>query len=141
MPQWTNTTRDNRHTLSTSTNEVNPIHIRKIVEAVVDKAMQQLEHSINDDSLYLLFEWSPISATLSITVTDATKTQDSPDVVQCTFSSPTNQTAQDIDKTPSEFADDLHFWLHDYLTTCTAFFRYSLVAIFTSTSRNNTHLL
>lgn len=114
-------------------------HSRKTIEACTDKAISLLENNIQDDSLYLLFEWNPTNTTLNIVVTNATKNHDAPESVCGSFPELTQEFT-----TPEQsiaFTESVKFWLHDYLTTCTAFFNYSLVAIFHSSSRNNTELL
>lgn len=108
--------------------------LRKSCEAAAAKAVSLLHENIMDDSLYLLFEWSP--ARLCISVTDASKTTDSPSQVQCLFSG-----ILAADANAPEFVDTLKFWLHDFLASCTDFFSYSLVAAFTRNGRLTTELL
>ncbi|WP_428818351.1 hypothetical protein [Microbulbifer sp. MCCC 1A16149] len=105
--------------------------VQKAVEACIDKACDLLEQNIQDDSRYLLFEWNPKTSTLAIVVTDDGKERDSRDVVQCHF------VANDIALNP----DDIQFWIRDYLTTCTQFLHYSLIAAFHCDSRADCTLL
>lgn len=119
---------------STSVTETDEEHLCEAIEACVEKAISLLEKNIQDDSLYLLFEWNSKQAILSVVVTDSNKTQDSPHSVRCVFPALMNQDNND-------YAAAIKFWLNDYLATCTAFFSYSLVAIFHSNTRDKTELL
>jgi hypothetical protein len=114
--------------------------VRRAIENCADKAINLLENTVQDDSLYLLFEWDANISSLKVVVTDASKLHDSPEWVYCVFSGVDTMLAQDETQRVI-YADTVKFWLHDYLTTCTAFFRYSLVAIFHGTTRQNTELL
>ncbi len=101
--------------------------IRLALAECVEKSISLLHTNINDESLYLLFEWCAASSVLSVVVTDSTKKIDSPQVVTCSFS-----------RLESE---DLQYWLGDYFTTCESFMRYSLVAAFHSQTRAASALL
>ena len=121
-------TRGTHYTL-TDTAELS---LKEGVEACAAKAISLLDKNIQDDSLYLLFEWNENTAELNIVVTDASKQQDSPFSVGAHFA------AQEKSATTSEL---VRFLLSDYLASCSAFFRYSLVAIFHSSARENSNLL
>lgn len=139
MLNWTTTETQKITIHSTSELATEENTLRKIIEACADKAIGLLKSNIQDDSLYLLFEWNQDLAQLNIVVTDATKRNDAQQSVCCTFPNlilDLNYQAQ-----RAAYTDSVKFWLHDYLTTCTAFFSYSLVAIFHSSTRNNTELL
>lgn len=101
--------------------------VRLALAECVEKSISLLHTNINDESLYLMFEWSASSSVLSITVTDSSKKIDSPQVVRCRFS-----------KLEDE---DLQYWLGDYFTTCESFMRYSLVAAFHCQTRVESLLL
>lgn len=135
-----NTTQSQNQTLHTLTShETTELKIRNTIEACTDKAVSLLKTNIQDDSLYLLFEWDCNNASLNILVTDATKNHGAPEVICCRF--PTLATELNNQEKSSDYSELVKFWLHDYLTTCTAFFSYSLVAIFHSSTRSNTELL
>lgn len=93
----------------------------------VEKSISLLQANINDESLYLLFEWSASSSVLSIVVTDSSKKIDSQHIVKCTF---TNLETEDV-----------QYWIRDYFTTCASFTRYSLVAVFHCSKRSESTLL
>jgi hypothetical protein len=115
------------------------------VEACAEKTISVLKNNIQDDSLYLMFEWNPSSAHLTAVLTDASKQHDAP---ACVIASFPHLKAQLALLAPAEHeahtnthTELIKFWLYDYLTTSTAFFQYSLVAIFHSSARDNTELL
>jgi hypothetical protein len=141
MLNWTTNHTGTQIVHAISVAETSEKTVRQIIEASADKAIQLLKQNIQDDSLYLLFEWSVSEAKLNIVVTDANKTQDAPESVCCVFSSLAIELARENEDQRLNYVESVKFWLHDYLTTCTAFFSYSLVAIFHSSSRNNTELL
>lgn len=120
------------HTITTTEN--NDTALRKAIEDAAEKAISLLNKNIQDDSLYLMFEWNPAEHYLQIVVCNAQKTNDAPQQVR-TYLQDTSS------HTPEELKEQIHYWLHDYLTTCTAFFRYSLVAVFHTGDRNRTELL
>jgi hypothetical protein len=139
MLNWTTT--EVLNTTIHSTSELNTAEstLRKTIEACTDKAISLLKTNIQDDSLYLLFEWNEELATLNVVVTDAAKKNDAQESACCTFPNLALNLVNQEQR--AAYTDTLKFWLHDYLTTCTAFFSYSLVAIFHSSTRDNTELL
>ncbi len=124
-----------------SVSETSENAVRESIEACVGKAIQLLAHNIQDDSLYLLFEWNPHTAELNVVVTDASKTRDAPESVSCRFSSLAVELARENDMQRKAYIESIKFWLHDYLSTSTTFLGYSLVAIFHTDSRANSELL
>jgi len=139
MLTWTTT--NDRITHTAVMTESTEQHVKDAIENCADKAIELLKNTVQDDSLYLLFEWDLSTASLTVVVTDASKTHDSTESVQCVFSGVQTKFSQADETQQLEYADTVKFWLHDYLTTCTAFFSYSLVAIFHSSTRKNTELL
>jgi len=115
------------------------IELKQALESTTAKAIALLDKNIQDDSLYLLFEWDSTKAQLSIVVTDDTKSQDSP-LLACDAFTLSNEEMNVAIRT-KELEEKIYFWLHDYLTTAKDFFRYSLVAIFHASNRANTRLL
>jgi hypothetical protein len=139
MLNWTTTQTFNTIIHTTSAPSTTEHDLRNTIETCAEKAISLLKSNIQDDSLYLLFEWDSSNANLNILVTDATKKHDAPEIVFCTFPELAKQLNQPEQSTA--YAELVKFWLHDYLTTCTEFFSYSLVAIFHSSNRSNTELL
>ena len=107
--------------------------LKLAVEAAASKAVALLDKAINDDSLYLLFSWNSDAIQLQAVVTDADKSADSPYLVSLQL--------PQAPATGEEFSGQLHFWLKDFLASYPAFFRYSLVAIFTNGSRRQSQLI
>jgi len=143
MFSWSCDSSNTIHTLLIA--ETSDTEIKMAVEASAGKIIGLLADNILDDSLYLLFEWDPANAVLTASVTDADKKQDSPQHIRCEFSGikanfERLDAAQRIEQ-QVDLTECVKFWLHDYLTTCTAFFKFSLVAIFHADSRSNTELL
>lgn len=110
--------------------------IKQALEAAARQAIALLDTSIKDDSLYLLFSWKQPAQQLQVVVTDASKTRDSDTQVQLSFSQQPRESLS-----PEDFAEQLHFWLKDFLASYAPFFRYSLVAIFSAGDRTQTRLL
>ena len=106
--------------------------LKDALETCAAKAISLLDKNIQDDSLYLVFEWSPDTTQLNIVVTDASKQQDAPISVGAYF--------VQFDKAETT-TEHVRFLLSDYLASCSAFFSYSLVAIFHSSSREHSTLL
>lgn len=117
-----------------NSNEKSMIH--HAVKQTIDKAVSILTTNINDASRYFLCEWDNANASLTVVVTDDSKTDDAKGSVKCQFVS-SNQ----LDKHSAEFADDIRHWIHNYLTTHKGFMQYSLIAVFHNSSRKNTILL
>lgn len=95
----------------------------------IDKAVSFLSKSIQDDSMYLLFDWQAENASLSILVTDETKQSDSKYVVVCQFSG-VQQCTLNNNESQLDYIEKIHYSIKDYLTTCPGFLAFSLVAVF-----------
>lgn len=145
MNTWHINTINNKTNHTTEFLSAERANLKLAVEACAGKAISLLEDNIQDESLYLLFEWGPARSTLTVVLTDASKQKDAPHCVIGVFSeletriSQLHQPAR-IEQTHAD-SELIKFWLFDYLTTCTAFFKFSLVAIFHSSSRDNSELL
>ena len=145
MLNWNCNTANNTVIHNAIVAETDDTSLRLAIEACAEKAIKLLKENIRDDSLYLLFEWNLEISTLTIVVTDADKKSDAAQTVTCIFSG-LHTGLKQLNSTDHEWQvadhiESIKFWLHDYLTTCTAFFQYSLVAIFHSSTRNDTELL
>jgi hypothetical protein len=123
--------------------------LKDALEICAAKAISLLDKNIQDDSLYLLFEWNAYTAELNIVVTDAGKQQDSPISVGAHFAELQQQSRREIESQPIEAQEEktaasnelIKFFISDYLASCSVFFRYSLVAIFHCSTRSNSNLL
>lgn len=124
---------DHQHRIQSSEcDSMDSKDIQTDIHALIDKAASLIEMNIRDDSRFLLFEWSTANAELKIVLTDENKSLDSEHIVTCCF---TNW------ETSQHQAEDMAFWIRDYLTTCQNFLDYSLVAAFHSGSRGASQLL
>lgn len=141
MLTWNTNNTNDRISYTAVITDPNEYQVKIAIEKSADKAIGLLKDTIQDDSLYLLFEWDINTASLTVVVTDASKTHDSTESIRCICSGVQSKFSQADETQRLEYADTIKFWLHDYLTTCTAFFSYSLVAIFHSSTRKNTELL
>ncbi|MEE3321292.1 MAG: hypothetical protein VX258_11435 [Pseudomonadota bacterium] len=101
------------------------------LEAALEKAVSLLDRNVRDDARYLLCEWSVADARLAIVVSDDSKSLDAPEVVVCHFNCFDN--AVDVEQ--------VQFLIRDYLTTCTAFLGWSLLAAFHEGDRQRSRLL
>ncbi|RNL60164.1 hypothetical protein D0911_14185 [Zhongshania marina] len=113
-----------------------------LLAACVNKAVDELHSNILDNSLYLLFEFDK-NLVLNIVVTDESKQQESPYRVVCDMASLRSYLLESTHWKfkGEEFADVVKHELRDYLSTCSGFMRYSLVAVFSEGDRAKTELL
>jgi hypothetical protein len=131
---WQESTNDGITLISAGCEQMGENSHQQAVNQSVDKAIELLPLNIDDDSMYIIFEWDAQQLLLSIAVTDETKTKDAERCVQCRFS---RFDSSDMDDT----TEDIRYWIRDYLTTCDAFMRFSLIAIFHSGDRQRVDLL
>lgn len=110
----------------------------------VEKATSFLHLNIHDDSMYFMLGWDKTTSTLKITVVDETKSKESQYVVTCCFSALAQALLSDSEGAEAkadEQTDSIRYWIKDYLTTCSSYYQYSLVATFYTESRNMGDLL
>jgi hypothetical protein len=107
------------------------------VNGCIDKAAQLMGDNIVDASLYLLFNWNPVSATLTAVVTDDTKTKDSLHIVCCSY--PALESVNP--ELQGQNRESVKYMVSNYLTTNSDFMRFSLVAAFYSGARTRVELL
>jgi len=120
--------------------------IERAVQACIEKAVSFIPDNVTNESRYFLFEWDVVCSTLTIVVTDDSKENDSKIVVKCLMSvldenTNTNKSESAWSDKTAEYAQLVKYWIKDYLTTCSDFMKFSLVAVFHSESRENTELL
>ncbi|MCO1336907.1 hypothetical protein MO867_21500 [Microbulbifer sp. OS29] len=103
-------------------------------------AIAKLNDNINDVSLFFLISWEPITATITISVTDDQRANDSKTIVRCHF---TELVAQDGEGKVSlgDVSADLSFWCKEFLSTDQEFTQFSLVALYTDSSRHKASIL
>ena len=110
--------------------------IQRFVDHTVERAIAIIPQSLRQDGRYLLFDWNARSATLSIVTTDDSKSNDSPEAVEVVITPWQQQGGAN-----TEQSADLQYWLHDYLTTASAFLQFSLIAVYCEGDRQRTQLL
>lgn len=111
--------------------------VQSAINHSAEKAASMQRKNIQDDSMYLLFNWSAVKRELMVCVTDAKKQQDSPRVVICQFPA-----LIEVENAASDdYADEVKYWISNYLTTSQAFLQYSLVAGFCRGDRQRVELL
>lgn len=120
--------------------------VEAAINACIDRASALLDKNVHDNSMFLLFEWDPVYSILTIVVTDSSKERDSTDVVKCSFPAIDTKMqhfkpSDEWERKTNDYAEDIQFWIKDYLATCTSFLGYSLVAAFHKESRDKCVLL
>lgn len=110
---------------------------RQAINECIAKAMQLLHDNTTDASMYLMFEWNGDAHTLTVQVTDPSKSVDGPFPVVCAFT----WQGSLLERGQEETAELVQYWIKDYLTTCSEFYNYSLVAVFHRGDRSKTVLL
>ncbi|MFA7555961.1 MAG: hypothetical protein WCY88_17085 [Spongiibacteraceae bacterium] len=111
---------------------------KRAIAEIIEKAISVLHINISDNSRYLLFEWDQNTTTLTVVVTDDHKAQDSMYALSCQIQGFDSQSHAESAETPSEM---IRYCLTNYLTTCSSFMHFSLVALYHDGSRNKTVLL
>ncbi|AWF82087.1 hypothetical protein BTJ40_15310 [Microbulbifer sp. A4B17] len=106
-------------------------------------AISKLDENVNDNSLYFLIGWEPLSAAVTISITDDNRSNDSKVVVRCHFVGLASQYDSDVERHDAlaKLSDDLRFWCKEYLSTDQGFSQFSLVALFAVDSKDKTVIL
>jgi hypothetical protein len=140
---------DGNHTVYyASSSSGDDIAIRAAVGECIEKAVGLLSQNIQEDSMYFMLEWHCESSTLSIIVTDEFKQKDSPMIVKCQMSALGDRLCDLNISSPDQCQDHINqyvanvkYWSTDYFTTCGAFLKYSLIAVYYTDSRSRVELL
>jgi len=127
-------------------NEHSEEQLKVAVQACIEKAVSFLSENVIDESRYFLFEWNIEHSTLTIVVTDDTKKNDAKFVVKCCMSAlnkEINSIDSDLAKEEKalEYSDFIKYEIKDYLTTCSSFMQFSLIAVFHNKTRDKVELL
>lgn len=122
--------------------------VKSALESSIEKSVGFLSKNVKDESRYMLFEWDVACSMLTIVVTDDAKKVDSPIVVKCSFSGLDGalkvakaKSEAEWERQVNDHAENVNYWLKDYLTTCPGFMNYSLVAAFHCKDRSSCVLL
>lgn len=137
-----------RSVFFTESDEIEEKLIKLNVVECIDKSIALLGENITEKSLYYLCEWDAIRSTLTIVVTDETKSVDSKNIVKCCFNNLNekfhkfkSESEMEWEHVVNNYSSTMCDCIRDYLTTCSGFMNYSLVAIFHSTGRDSAELL
>ncbi|WP_299585095.1 hypothetical protein [uncultured Microbulbifer sp.] len=116
--------------------------------ASLNLAISLLDKNVNDSSRYFLIHWESQEATLTLSVTDDCKKKDSRAVTCCHFAELEKrmldtQYSSEEEKQHflAEFSENLRFWCKEFLSTDQGFSHFSLVALFTDTTRDSAVIL
>lgn len=127
---------------------VEDFSVKPIIEECIDKSISYFPSNINDESLFFLCEWDCVYSILTIVVTDDKKENDSPHIIKCCFNgidkqfkNIRNSTEDRWQEAANSYSSKVKGWIKDYLTTCSGFMDYSLVAAFHSEERSASELL
>ncbi len=129
-----------------NSDDSNDASLQRAVQESIDKAISLFADNILDNSRYFICEWDVVYSTLTIVVTDDSKLLDSKYIVKClmvALDDEVNCINSDPDgnvKT-KEYAENIKYWISNYLTTNSDFMKYSLIALFHCESRDKTELL
>lgn len=126
------------HTESTA---VEDSAVANDIDAALEKAVSFLNANVKNESRYFLVEWDRSSSILRLAVTDDRKLQDATDVVCCRFAALNQQLQAQGAEAVEQCSEKVQFWLKDYLSSCAAFMDYSLVAVFTDSTRDRVRML
>ncbi|MFC3149759.1 hypothetical protein ACFOEK_01825 [Litoribrevibacter euphylliae] len=107
---------------------------KSAVVQCADKAFSMFNDTVLDSSMFCLFEWKAEEASLTIVVTDETKTQEGKHRVTVVLPAFRGELSED-------FLEDLQAFIRDYLTTCLPFLQYSLIAAFSLDDRSRIKML
>jgi len=97
--------------------------LKVAVLACADYAFSMFDDNVKDESMYCLFDWDFSQQTLTISITDPSKTVFSKHLVQLTLE---NYAAYLVEKEDQQ--EQIQLWLHNHLTTSAEFLQFSLVA-------------
>lgn len=97
--------------------------IKISVLACADQAFSLFDVNVKNESMYCLFDWDFAQQTLTIRITEPSKTVTSKHIVQLKLE---NFDAYLVDKEDQQ--EQIQLWLHNHLTTSAEFLQYSLVA-------------
>ncbi|WP_444921634.1 hypothetical protein ACJJID_04290 [Microbulbifer sp. CnH-101-G] len=114
----------------------------------LERAVSKFNQNVNDTSRFFLIHWEPLASTLTLSVTDDQRENDSRVLVRCHFTALEKQLQESEYESDSEkqaalgmFSEDLHFWCKEFLSTDQGFSQFSLIALFTDSTRDRAVIL
>lgn len=110
---------------------------------VLQLAISKLDENVSDTSLYFLISWESVSASMTVSVVDDSRSNDSKVVVHCHFVGLASQYDAEPKRQEAlvKWSDELRFWCKEYLSTDQGFSQFSLVALFAAGSRDTAVIL
>lgn len=120
--------------VSASSSATSESELQAAVDTAVERAVELMARNVKDESRYFICEWNTPKALLNIVVTDDSKTFESPVALELEIPS-MNQFAAE------KSAELVKFWITDYLSTCSDFLRFSVIALFHTGDRSRGVLL
>ncbi|WP_226647457.1 hypothetical protein [Microbulbifer variabilis] len=134
--------------LSTESRALNSDEIYQDLAESLELAISKLNQNVNETSRFFLIHWEPLTSTLTLSVTDDQRENDSRVVVRCLFTVLEKQIQESRYESDSkqqtaqvEFSEDLHFWCKEFLSTDQGFSQFSLIALFTDSTRDRAVIL
>lgn len=107
---------------------------KNAVVQCADKAFSMFNETVLDSSMFCLFEWQIEDASLTVVVTDESKSQEGKHRVTVVVPAFRGESSTD-------FIEDVQAFIRDYLTTCLPFLQYSLIAAFSLGDRSRIKML
>lgn len=132
--EWSESQRDEFLLVSACVEASGEPDLQASVEAAVARGVELMPRTVVDASRYFMCEWRAQHSLLRIQVTDETKNIDSP--IRVELSLPGFQ-----ERSESQSSELVKFWITDYLSTCTDFLRFAVIALFHTGDRTRGVLL
>lgn len=101
------------------------------VDQAIEYAVQLMTKNVRDESRYFICEWDIQEKVLNVVVTDENKSNESPVSLELKLPGIEQENSTELIK----------FWITDYLSTCSDFLRFSVIALFHTGDRNRGTLL
>ena len=120
--------------VSADTDTTSEAELQLAVDAAVEYAVQLMPQNVRDESRYFICEWNTQVLRLNIVVTDESKMVESPLVLELSLPGMANMDTGAV-------SELVKFWITDYLSTCSAFLRFSVIALFHTGDRTRGTLL
>ena len=122
------------HSAQTSSSDES--ELKQAVLAAADYAFDLLDENIEDDSMFCLFDWDFAKQRLLIAVTDPSKKKLAKHTVELILSGYAGHIADKDDQ-----QEQIHLWLHNYITTAATFLQFSLVAAISADGDSSNSIL
>ena len=115
--------------------------VKDDLEEAMEQAIVLLDANVKNESRYFMVEWDLLHSILRLAVTNDARSEDAEDVVALKFSALNEQLQTEGEAEIDSCSEKVQFWAKDFLSTCTGFMDYSLVAVFTDSTRDKVKML